>query len=171
MIPAIMLEPQPGEQILKKGTTERNPKPKVLHNNIGKPYFDLYMNFANRFLESFPDKGFSLFGDHLYIVPEDMVSLKGLKVVRPGWHLGTFKKNRFEPSHALALSLKPQDVKQYINLDSSSTDIHSYLRGEPISCGGQKGWTLVLVDGYPIGWGKASNRILKNHYPKGLRWS
>ncbi|WP_396953715.1 methyltransferase RsmF C-terminal domain-like protein [Neobacillus mesonae] len=29
---------------------------------------------------------------------------------------------------------------------------------------------MVEVDGYSIGWGKLSNHILKNHYPKGLRW-
>ncbi len=146
---------------------------KELHRNYkknpDKSKLDFYMDFARQFLTSFPDRGFSLFGEHLYIIPEGMISLDGLKVVRPGWHLGTFKKNRFEPSHALALSLNPQAVKQCINLDSNSDDIYSYLRGEAISCSDQKGWTLVLVDGYPIGWGKASNNVLKNHYPKGLR--
>ena len=34
---------------------------------------------------------------------------------------------------------------------------------------GEKGWTLVLVDGYPVGWGKLAGGMLKNHYPKGLR--
>lgn len=137
--------------------------------NIERSKLNFYMDFAKQFLKSFPDSGFYLFGDHLYIIPEGMISLKGLKAVRPGWHLGTFKKNRFEPSHALALSLNSQDAKQCINLDSSSEDIYSYLKGESIPCSGQKGWTLVLVDGYPIGWGKASNNVLKNHYPKGLR--
>jgi len=142
---------------------------KIDKKNIGKSELNLYVDFAKQFLTTFPNNGFSLFGDHLYIIPKDMISLKGLKAVRPGWHLGTFKKNRFEPSHTLALSLSSQDVKQCINLDSSSEDIYSYLRGESIPCSGQKSWTLVLVDGYSIGWGKASNNILKNHYPKGLR--
>ena len=34
-----------------------------------------------------------------------MPGVKGLKVLRPGLHLGTLKKNRFEPTHALALAL------------------------------------------------------------------
>ena len=34
---------------------------------------------------------------------------------------------------------------------------------------GEKGWYLVTVDGYSLGWGKLSGGILKNHYPKGLR--
>jgi NOL1/NOP2/fmu family ribosome biogenesis protein len=32
-----------------------------------------------------------------------------------------------------------------------------------------KGWTLVCVDGFSAGWGKAAGCQLKNHYPKGLR--
>ena len=33
----------------------------------------------------------------------------------------------------------------------------------------QNGWTLITVDGYSIGWGKAVKGQIKNHYPKGLR--
>jgi NOL1/NOP2/fmu family ribosome biogenesis protein len=32
-----------------------------------------------------------------------------------------------------------------------------------------RGWCLVTVDGYSIGWGKGDANVLKNHYPKGLR--
>jgi NOL1/NOP2/sun family putative RNA methylase len=137
---------------------------------VNQGILSYYMDFAKQYLNSFPDKGFFLFGEHLYVIPQDMPSLKGLKVLRPGWHLGTFKKNRFEPSHAFALTLKACDVKQSLWLDSSSADMQSYLRGESLPCQHQNGWTLVLVDGYSIGWGKASGGILKNHYPKGLRW-
>nr|MCR4814157.1 Fmu (Sun) protein [Lachnospiraceae bacterium] len=28
---------------------------------------------------------------------------------------------------------------------------------------------LVTYEGYSLGFGKASNGVLKNHYPKGLR--
>jgi len=159
--------------VLKKkgvsGTTGRRQAERT--NEIGKKdYINFYMNFAKQFLNCFPDNGLSLFGDHLYIIPEGMPSLEKLKVLRPGWHLGTFKKNRFEPSHALALTLNAHSVKQWINLNSSSADIQAYLRGEPLPCNKQKGWVLVMVDGYSIGWGKASDGVLKNHYPKGLRW-
>ena len=52
-----------------------------------------------------------LFGDQLYLSPNDMPSADGLKVMRPGLHLGTMKKGRFEPSHSLALFLRKEDVK------------------------------------------------------------
>ena len=40
--------------------------------------------------------------------------------------------------------------------------------GNTVECD-KKGWSAVTVNGYPIGWGKASNGILKNHFPKYLR--
>ena len=42
------------------------------------------------------------FGQSLYWAPEAMPDLRGLKVLRPGLELGTAKKDRFEPAHALA---------------------------------------------------------------------
>ncbi len=108
-----------------------------------------------------------LFGENLYLAPEDMIDLRGLKVVRPGLHLGMFKKNRFEPSHALALALKPEQVTKTVSLTMEQAG--AYLKGLTLSVAGEKGWNLVEVDGYSLGWGKWSDGILKNHYPKGLR--
>ena len=114
-----------------------------------------------------------LFGEQLYLVPPEMTDMKGLKVVRPGFHLGSFKKNRFEPSHGLALALKKEEVNSTVSFAADSTQIQAYLRGESIPLQNlpevKNGWCLVLADGYSIGWGKVNNGILKNHYPKGLR--
>ena len=109
------------------------------------------------------------FGDQLYLIPQEMPSTKGLKVLRPGLHLGTLKKNRFEPSHALALAMKREDAAHVVNLTADSREIRGYLNGETFSYEGDKGWYLVMVDGYSIGWGKLAGGIMKNHYPKGLR--
>ena len=109
------------------------------------------------------------FGDQLYRMPEAMPSIHKLKVLRPGLHLGTMKKNRFEPSHALALALRPEDVKHVCSLTGDSPQVKAYLNGQTFNLEGEKGWYLVTVDGYSIGWGKLAGGILKNHYPKGLR--
>jgi NOL1/NOP2/fmu family ribosome biogenesis protein len=66
----------------------------------------------------------------------------------------------------LALWLK--DAKTMENLQSDSREIEEYLKGNVISST-KKGWCLVAVDGYTIGWGKGDGQQLKNHYPKGLR--
>ena len=130
-----------------------------------------YLKFADENLQMTPKGDYVLFGDQLYLLPKDMLSLKNLKVLRPGWHLGALKKNRFEPSHALALSLKTEDVKHSMSFDTESDEIHAYLRGEALQSEGPKGWYLVAVDGYSLGWGKLVDRTLKNHFPKGLRWT
>ncbi len=57
-----------------------------------------------------------LFGEQLYLVPAQMPDMRGLKVLRPGLHMGTLKKNRFEPSHGLALALRPEEVKAVCDL-------------------------------------------------------
>ncbi|WP_029067320.1 methyltransferase RsmF C-terminal domain-like protein [Lachnobacterium bovis] len=33
----------------------------------------------------------------------------------------------------------------------------------------EKGWYLITVNGYSLGWGKMAGKVMKNHYPKGLR--
>lgn len=136
-----------------------------------KEYEKLYRAFADEFLINPPSGEISAFGENLYIMPPFLPSLDGIKVLRFGLHLGTVKKNRFEPSHSLAMALKPQDAVQCAELSISDKEIFAYLRGETIPSGDLKGWCLVSVSGYTTGWGKAAGGIIKNHYPKGLRRS
>lgn len=125
--------------------------------------------FCKENLKETPKGAKMKFGEQLYLIPEGMPSLKGLKVLRPGLHLGTLKKNRFEPSHALALSLSMEDVKHFVSFEADSHEIKAYLSGQTVNYEGEKGWYLMNADGYSIGWAKLTGAILKNHYPKGLR--
>ena len=106
------------------------------------------------------------FGSTLFWAPEDLPDLRGLKVLRPGLELGTCLKGRFEPAHALALWLK--DCRCTQDIDAEGPEAAAYLHGDVIASG-QKGWCLVRAGGFSIGWGKGDGRVLKNHYPKGLR--
>lgn len=152
-----------GEEFLPKKSKKRK--------NIDSKQLKEYKQFVSESLNITPTGNFITFRDQLYIVPEDVPSLEKLKVLRPGLHLGTFKKNRFEPSHALALSLRKNEAKNTFDLSSKSSEIVSYLRGEVLQAKDlPKGWYLITVDGYSIGWGKLAGNVMKNHYPKGLRW-
>ena len=126
----------------------------------------LWTAFAQQMSIELPEGKAVTFGTRLYWAPEQMPPLKGLKVLRPGLELGELKKDRFEPAHALALWLK--DCKCTEKLDSNGQKIWDYLSGNVIPSS-KKGWCLVTVDSYPIGWGKGDGVQLKNHYPKGLR--
>ncbi len=128
--------------------------------------------FEGTALSSLPHHATSLitFGDSVYLAPEYMPDISGLKVLRAGLKLGSFKKDRFEPDHALSHAITAGDAINAIDLASDSPEIRQYLAGMTLNCDkDMKGWCLVTVDGLGIGWGKASNGVLKNHYPKGLR--
>jgi NOL1/NOP2/fmu family ribosome biogenesis protein/23S rRNA U2552 (ribose-2'-O)-methylase RlmE/FtsJ len=112
---------------------------------------------------------FNIRGNYLFILPGDTPDMRGIRVSKPGWLIGTFKGNRFEPSHSLALSLKRDDFKNPIDFKSDSREILSYLKGETIMIRGPKGLTAVCVDGYPVGWAKQMGEYLKNLYPSGWR--
>ncbi len=157
-----------------------------LEKSLAAKDYASYAEFAKESLTGFDIDGIYLtFGEQLYIGPKDMPSLKGLKVLRPGLHLGTLKKNRFEPSHALALALAKEQAAQYVDLTAGSRQIQQYLSGQTLILGDEgltvrngkngeiienaKGWCLICVDGYSLGWAKLAGSVLKNHYPKGLR--
>lgn len=128
-----------------------------------------WMGFCKENLQMEREGIYLAFGEQLYLAPVHTPSLRGLKVLRPGLHLGTNKKNRFEPSHALALFLRPGEAVKSVNLPSQDPAVRAYLGGQALSMDGEKGWHLIQTDGYGIGWGKRSGGIMKNHYPKGLR--
>lgn len=128
-----------------------------------------FFDFAKETLKKPLRGNYLKFGEQLYLIQEGMPSLKGLKVLRPGLHLGTIKKKRFEPAHALSHALSAEDVFHTVDLASDGREIYSYLNGETFFADGVKGWYLITVDGYSVGWGKLSGGIMKNHYPKGLR--
>ena len=140
-----------------------------IQKGIAPKDFAAWKEFERESLKKQFDGIFLLFGDQLYLAPKDMPALKGLKVLRPGLHLGTMKKGRFEPAHALALSLSPKDAVHCCNLSGDSREARQWINGMTLSKDGEKGWQLVCVDGYSLGWGKLAGGILKNHYPKGLR--
>ena len=128
-----------------------------------------YREFEKKFLNISMESRFDIRGENLYLLPEEHPDTKKLKVLRYGLHLGMLKKNRFEPSHALSHYLKMEDVKNVENFSIQDNKILDYLRGNTIETGKSRGWVLVCVEGIGLGWGKESNGILKNHYPKGLR--
>ena len=110
-----------------------------------------------------------LYKDQLYQLPQALPDLTGVRLIRPGWWLGTLKKKRFEPSHSLALTLKREMAKNPVDLRPDDPQTAAYLRGELLESAGPDGWVLVTVNRFGLGWGKRVNGRVKNHYPKGLR--
>ncbi|MFQ7716858.1 MAG: methyltransferase RsmF C-terminal domain-like protein [Blautia sp.] len=43
-------------------------------------------------------------------------------------------------------------------------EARAYLAGQTFPAEGEKGWYLITVDGYSLGWGKLAGSVMKNHY-------
>lgn len=107
----------------------------------------------------------SEFANRLIHISMPLPPLDKLRVLRVGLHLGEVRSKMFFPDHALALAIP---VSKTIALDAAQTI--AYIHGEALPCADDlRGFYIVSTEGYQLGFVKASNGFLKNHYPKGLR--
>lgn len=150
----------------EKGQSESAYYPEY-KGKVDKKTLALYKAWERENLNSQFDAN-ALFGQNLYCVPKGAPDFDRIKVERAGLCLGELKKDRFEPAHALAMALKPQEAKRVIELNKEQAA--KYLAGEGAESD-VKGWTLVAYKGVSLGWGKGDGSFVKNHYPKGLRKS
>lgn len=130
---------------------------------------DIYKEFERNFMNIELQGNFIKMGDELHLLMDGCFNLDGYKVLRNGLHLGTIKNNRFEPSHSLALYLKKENAKNYVDLRYNNKDVTNYLKGFTLDSINKKGYVLLCVEGVSLGWCKDDGRYLKNLYPKGLR--
>lgn len=124
---------------------------------------------------SFDAKRIEIHGERVYYMPDGLPDVTGIRFLRTGLLLGELKKNRFEPSQALAMCLSSEAYPHIISLELEDERILRYLKGETLDVEDlvsekAKGWYLLCVDRYPLGWGKLAGGTLKNKYLPGWRW-
>lgn len=150
-------------------STEKGLSPK--EESSIKPMFEfLEENIADTSFMN--NRKLTKFGDQIFLLPEFCPRLSGMKVLRPGLHLGTIMKNRFEPAHALALYLNRGQAKKECVLEINNDVIYKYINGETFNVSDvemQQGWNVIFYGDKSAGWGKLTGVTMKNHYPKGLR--
>lgn len=156
----------------KKG--ERTPVPA---GNSKKKAFENedFQQFLSILDVDFDKNCFDTYQDRVYYMPVGAERAKGIHLLRNGLLFGECRKNRFEPSQALAMSLRREQCRQTISLDKDDVRVIKYLKGETIEVDDladekASGWHLICVDGYPLGWGKLVRGTLKNKYHAGWRW-
>lgn len=107
--------------------------------------------------------------EYLYYLPEGLADCSNLRTLRSGLLLGIVKKNRFEPSQALAMALTKEEFSNSISV--SEDQWIKYLKCETITVdSGKDGMALLCANAYPLGWGKNKNGTIKNKYRAGWRW-
>lgn len=155
--------------LIQKHGEEKSQKIKGIKPSISKQNQLLVQDFYKQYLNiKVPPYLFDN-NNHIYALLPQFPELKGIRVLRNGLYLGECKKNRFEPSLALALTLHKEDVKQSYAYHESDQQILDYLHGETIIGSHQKGYGILFVEDYPLSFYKESNHQAKNLYPKGLR--
>lgn len=134
-----------------------------------------YEEFAEKYL-NLPLEGwqYHMIEDRLYALPEDIKIQGKIRYLRTGLLLGECRKKRFEPSQALAMFLKRSEATSSISFTAADERVVRYLKGETVEIteAEEKGllaWTLVCVDGFPLGWAKLVNGSLRNKYYAGWR--
>ncbi|MCM3131729.1 RsmB/NOP family class I SAM-dependent RNA methyltransferase [Paenibacillus polysaccharolyticus] len=141
----------------------------------------VYTQFVHENLE-LPLEGETVcYGERVYQSAVGAARLEGLKVIRPGWFMGTVKNGRFVPSHPLACALRASEAHRSVHLATDNGEAVRYLKGETLNVEqgrlnllegtAPKGYVLVCLDGYAAGWGKWLDGVLKNEYPAGWRWT
>ena len=157
-------------RLVRRADAEREAAPRPGRmERLPKAMEAAYRTFVAEALTEPPADTVALTGSYLYARLPGLPDLAGLRFLHGGWWLGAFKKDRFEPSHALALGLDARQARRVADFPADGPEVLGYLRGETLESAGENGWTLVTVDGYPLGWGKRVDGRLKSHYPKGLR--
>ncbi len=116
---------------------------------------------------------FRRIGEQCLLIPPYRLPEK-LRYLRTGILAGHIRRDRFEPSQALAMLLGAQDFPSCVDLASEDERTVRYLKGETLELSaeeesGRKGWTLVCVDGFGLGWAKYAGASLKNKYYPGWR--
>lgn len=97
---------------------------------------------------------------------------KGIRYLRTGLLAGTVKKERFEPSQALAMYLDAESFPNVLSLSHEDDRVMKYLKGETLEVSdltGKSGWHLVCLESFPLGWGKVQNHMMKNKRYSGWR--
>lgn len=145
-------------------------KTKPVRSNLTAEQKNLWQEFSQKHLNINLEGTLQTFGDNLYLLPQGIPDLGKLKIARNGLHLGTFKKKRFEPSFALGLALRADEVKQSVSI--TEEEFSKYVAGETVELteNHSNGWYQVLVGGNGLGFAKVTGKTLKNYFPKGLRF-
>ena len=159
--------------LLKKDNPDDVLHAKYVHTPLKQKLPDELTDFLKNTTMNIDTNYINIRDSRVYAISKHMIDEKGLRIIRNGLLLGELKKNRFEPSQALAMALKKEQYNNCIDLKLSDERVIRYLKGETIDVDDfpdSKGWALVCVDGYPLGWGKSNGSQLKNKYLAGWRW-
>ena len=125
-------------------------------------------------------------GECLYLLPEGSAPKAGIRYLMTGLCAAKKKGSRLQPTQALAMALRPGEWPRTLFLPADDARVPRYLKGESVFLstgdvlkeGKALEWLpegldlrnlLVTVDGYPLGFAREQNGMLKNLRDPGWR--
>lgn len=134
---------------------------KTINDNIVDSFINDNLNIKDYYLYKQKDKYY------LSMVP--LIDINN-NVVRYGVDIGEIVKNRFEPNHML-YRINELNAYYKFNYELDKDELLKFIKGEEVKCDLDNHYYHLTYLGYSVGFAKASNGVLKNKYPKGLRKS
>ena len=125
------------------------------------------LDFFKENLKKIPEGRIAKVGNNLVLISHGC-PIPPRSVFSAGVLLGELRGRTFIPSHQFFSCYGDLFIRQE-NITDEALAL-KYIRGEeiPATFGGS-GFCSVLYRSSPLGGGKASSGMIKNHYPKGLR--
>lgn len=160
------------EQPISKDIKKKKPQKQPLSPADTGAY-----DFVSQVFESGKYENLYALNDKVYALSDEIkelldynIDFRKIGVIKMGVEVLQRKGNRYEPVHNAFTACSAGGAKNVINLDIDDQRLYKFLHGEEIQTDSdKKGYALVCVENIPLGFGKISNGVLKNKYPKGLR--
>ena len=149
--------------------SEISRKNKISKTVSGSSLPNEYLDFQRKNLNISIDGIFTIENNRIYKELQLSRNLSGLKIIRNGLFIGEIKNSNFIPSPAFIMSLKKCDFKNTLDYNVNDENLIKYLKCETIFADVKNGIIVICVDGFPLGYGKAKNGTVKNHYNKNWR--
>lgn len=106
-------------------------------------------------------------GTYTLAIPQNIPHPQKLRVLRAGVKLSEQSYKTVLPCHHLFMSNSTDNFSNEIDVDENLAV--SFLKGMPLKAPkGMKGFAAVKYKSFCIGFGKATDGVLKNHLPRGL---
>ena len=133
--------------------------------------------FSDEYRAYYINNKFMTRDGYIYMMTDAAAALydKTVRYARTGTCIGQVNKaGRFVPHTSLALSMRADSFNNTVRLSPDDAAIIRYLKGETIipdsssdAYNTGKGYVLVCVDEYPLGFALSDGSKLKNLYEKG----
>ncbi|MBQ3295164.1 MAG: hypothetical protein IJH00_01580 [Erysipelotrichaceae bacterium] len=105
--------------------------------------------------------------EHFFLSLRPLPDLK-YNVMKYGIYAGEVKNRRFEPNHNLYRANSLKGKFRYV-YDLNDVEYDQFISGNEFKADLGNHYYLLTYKGYSLGFGKCSNGMMKNKYPKGLR--